>query len=35
MNTPSFQAAWRIPRIADALTNYFWLHWIYLAWYGA
>lgn len=30
MNSPSFQAAWRISRIADVLTNYVWLHWIYL-----
>ena len=30
MNSPSFQAAWRISRIGDVLTNYFWLHWIYL-----
>jgi hypothetical protein len=30
MNSPSFQAAWRITRIADVLTNYVWLHWIYL-----
>jgi len=30
MNSASFQSAWPIPKIADALTNYFWLHWIYL-----
>lgn len=30
MNSPSFQAAWRISRVADVLTNYMWLHWIYL-----
>ncbi len=30
MNSPSFQSAWRITRIADVLTNYVWLHWIYL-----
>jgi hypothetical protein len=30
MNSPSFQAAWRIDRVADVLTNYVWLHWIYL-----
>jgi hypothetical protein len=30
MNSASFQSAWRIPRIGDVLTNYFWLHWIYL-----
>jgi len=30
MNSSSFQAAWKITRIGDVLTNYFWLHWIYL-----
>ena len=30
MNAASFQSAWRITRIGDVLTNYFWLHWIYL-----
>ena len=30
MNAPGFQSAWQVPRIAEALTNYFWLHWIYL-----
>ena len=30
MNSASFQSAWRIPKIGDVLTNYFWLHWIYL-----
>lgn len=25
-----FSAGWRITKIADVLTNYFWLHWIYL-----
>jgi hypothetical protein len=30
MNSPSFQAAWRISRIGDVLTNFVWLHWIYL-----
>src|ERR1700741_5367004 len=30
MNSASFQSAWRITRVADVLTNYFWLHWIYL-----
>lgn len=34
MNSPSFQAAWKIPRIGDVLTNYFWLHWIYLGLIG-
>jgi hypothetical protein len=30
MNSASFQSAWRIPKIGDVLTNFFWLHWIYL-----
>jgi hypothetical protein len=30
MNSPSFQTAWRIGRVAEVLTNYVWLHWIYL-----
>jgi hypothetical protein len=30
MNSSSFQAAWPVTRIGDVLTNYFWLHWIYL-----
>lgn len=30
MNSASFQSAWRIPKVGDVLTNYFWLHWIYL-----
>lgn len=30
MNSGSFSSAWRIPKIGDVLTNYFWLHWIYL-----
>jgi hypothetical protein len=30
MNSPSFQSAWQVTRVADTLTNYFWLHWIYL-----
>lgn len=34
MNSPSFQSAWKIPRISDVLTNYFWLHWIYLGLVG-
>lgn len=29
-NATAFQSAWNITRIADVLTNYFWLHWIYL-----
>lgn len=30
VQSPHFSAGWRITRIADVLTNYFWLHWIYL-----
>jgi hypothetical protein len=30
MNASGFQAAWKIARIGDVLTNYVWLHWIYL-----
>ena len=30
MNSPAFDSSWRISRIADTLSNYFWLHWIYL-----
>jgi hypothetical protein len=30
MNSPGFAAAWQITKVADAITNYFWLHWIYL-----
>jgi hypothetical protein len=30
MNSASFSAAWRIPKVADVLTNFFFLHWIYL-----
>jgi hypothetical protein len=30
MNSPAFDSSWRIARVADALSNYFWLHWIYL-----
>jgi hypothetical protein len=30
MNAPGFSSAWKIPKIGDVLTNYFWLHWIYL-----
>ena len=25
-----YSAAWKIDKISSALTNYFWLHWIYL-----
>ena len=28
--SPIFSSAWEIDRVADVLTNYFWLHWIYL-----
>ncbi len=30
MNSASFSSAWRIAKVADVLTNFFWLHWIYL-----
>ena len=30
MNSSSFQSAWQIAKTSDVLTNYFWLHWIYL-----
>ena len=30
MNSGSFESAWRITKVADTLTNFFWLHWIYL-----
>jgi len=30
MNADGFQAAWRISKVSEVLTNYFWLHWIYL-----
>ncbi len=29
-NSAAFDSSWRIPKIGDVLTNYFWLHWIYL-----
>ncbi|MBS0220303.1 MAG: hypothetical protein JSR91_06135 [Proteobacteria bacterium] len=29
-NSAQFSSAWRIPKVADVLTNYFWTHWIYL-----
>jgi hypothetical protein len=29
-NSAQFQSAWRIPKVSDVLTNYFWTHWIYL-----
>jgi hypothetical protein len=34
MNSSSFSAAWRVDRVADVLTNYVWLHWIYLGLVG-
>lgn len=30
MRSHDFYWAWPVPRIGDVLTNYFWLHWIYL-----
>ncbi|MBV8406052.1 MAG: hypothetical protein JOY64_00340 [Alphaproteobacteria bacterium] len=30
MNSPSFEAAWQVGKVSDTLTNFFWLHWIYL-----
>ncbi len=30
VRSPHFSAAWRFDRAAEVLTNYFWLHWIYL-----
>jgi hypothetical protein len=30
VNSPLFESAWQITKVADVLTNYFWLHWIYL-----
>jgi hypothetical protein len=30
MNSAAFSSAWRIPKVGDVLTNYFFLHWIYL-----
>lgn len=30
MKSPDFSASWLIERVADVLTNYLWLHWIYL-----
>jgi hypothetical protein len=30
MNSPGFESAWQITKVAEAITNYFWLHWIYL-----
>jgi hypothetical protein len=31
LNSPQFNYNWKIPvRVSEAITNYFWLHWIYL-----
>jgi hypothetical protein len=30
MNSGQFSSAWQITKVADTLTNFFWLHWIYL-----
>jgi hypothetical protein len=30
VQSPSFSSAWRFQRFSEVLTNYFWLHWIYL-----
>lgn len=30
VQSANFSAGWKITRIADVLTNFFWLHWIYL-----
>jgi len=30
MKSPTFSTGWLITRMADMITNYFWLHWIYL-----
>jgi hypothetical protein len=30
INSTAFDSSWRFTRVADALSNYFWLHWIYL-----
>jgi hypothetical protein len=30
MNSSAFQSAWQITKVSDTLTNFFWLHWIYL-----
>lgn len=30
VRSPQFSAAWKFDRPAEVLTNYFWLHWIYL-----
>ncbi len=30
MRSGEFYSGWRFEKVADTLTNYFWLHWIYL-----
>lgn len=30
VQSPSFSSAWRFDKFSEVLTNYFWLHWIYL-----
>jgi hypothetical protein len=30
IHSTAFDSSWRFTRVADALSNYFWLHWIYL-----
>jgi hypothetical protein len=30
VTAPGFSPRWRVDRISEVLTNYFWLHWIYL-----
>ncbi len=30
VQSPNYSSAWRFDRFSNVLTNYFWLHWIYL-----
>lgn len=30
VGSAAYSTAWRFDRVAEALTNYFWMHWIYL-----
>ncbi|MGE3906604.1 MAG: hypothetical protein AB7F36_11655 [Reyranellaceae bacterium] len=30
VQSPSFSTSWRFTKFSEVLTNYFWLHWIYL-----
>jgi hypothetical protein len=30
VQSPNFSSAWRFEKFSEVLTNYFWLHWIYL-----